>query len=309
MVVAAPLRDRCRGRWFGILTAVGVNSRYLVNKHGPCPICGGKDRFRWDNKGGDGTFYCNQCGAGSGIDLVMKACGLPFREAAARIEQVLGACHPVPVIERRTSNWAALNALWRDGRPVCRDDPVDRWLRSRAIRLDIYPAVLRCASRVRHVSADGIITEHPAMLAMVSAPDGKPATIHKTYITTAGGKAAVDGPRKLAPGTIPAGSAVRLAAHGSVLGIGEGIETALAAMTLFGTPCWAALNAGMLEKFEPPPAANHLVIYADNDSNQVGQRAAWALAAKVSNTIKVDVAIPDEPDTDWNDVLIGGGPA
>lgn len=28
-------------------------------RHGPCPICGGKDRFRVDNKDDDGTWYCN----------------------------------------------------------------------------------------------------------------------------------------------------------------------------------------------------------------------------------------------------------
>jgi putative DNA primase/helicase len=305
------LRERTRGRWFGILTAVGVHARYLANKHGPCPICGGKDRFRWDNKNGDGTFYCNQCGgggAGSGVDLVMRFRGLPFPEAAVLIEQIIGDYRPEPVRAERSPavSRAALNMLWQHSRPIRRDDAVERWLRSRAIALDVYPSVLRCAQHVQHVSAAGISTHHPAMLAMVTTPDGKPGTIHKTYLSTGGGKAAVDQARKFASGSIPAGGAVRLAAHNATLGVAEGIETAFAAMQLFGTPCWAALNAGTLEKFQPPPTVKHIIIYADNDLSQVGQQAASALAARLSTTIKADVTIPNQADTDWNDVLMKG---
>lgn len=46
--------------------------------HGPCPHCGGKDRFRMDDLEGRGTWFCNQCGAGDGLDLVSLClhCGL-----------------------------------------------------------------------------------------------------------------------------------------------------------------------------------------------------------------------------------------
>ena len=49
-------------RWLAILPALGVPSHFLRNKHGPCPVCGGKDRFRFDDKDGKGTFFCNGCG-------------------------------------------------------------------------------------------------------------------------------------------------------------------------------------------------------------------------------------------------------
>jgi putative DNA primase/helicase len=299
------LRERTRGRWHGILTALGVDARYLVNKHGPCPICNaGKDRFRWDNKNGDGTYYCSQCGAGSGVDLVIKLTGLPFRDAAVRIEQVIGEARPEPAPRLPRSdaqNRAAMNALWADSSPIRRDDPVDRWLRSRGIDIELYPAVLRTADSVFYPGGG----RHPAMLAMVSDSDGKPVMIHKTYITQDGRKAPVDEPRRFACGTIPDGAAVRLAAHNGVLGVAEGIETAFAVMRLFGIPCWAALNAGMLEKFQPPENVNNLIIYGDNDAHQRGQRAAWSLAARMQ--IRVEVNIPDQVDTDWNDVLMAGG--
>jgi len=47
-------------------------------------------------------------------------------------------------------------------------------------------------------------------------------------------------------GSMPTGAAVRLMAHEDVLGIAEGIETAMSASILFNVPCWAALNAGLV---------------------------------------------------------------
>ena len=297
------LRERTRGKWFGILTALGVDASYLRNKHGPCPVCGGKDRFRWDDRNGDGTFYCNHCGAGSGTDLVMKFLGLPFRDAAPRIESVIGESRSgeraSPREPTETQRRAALNALWRDSGPIRSGDPVDQWFRGRLITIEVYPADLHYAPRVRYAMS----AHHPAMLALVRTPDGKPATIHKTYLTADGQKAAVEEPRRFASATIPPGAAVRLATHNGTLGIAEGIETAFATMMLFGVPCWAALNAGMLEKFQPPESVTRLLIYGDNDAHQRGQQAAQTLAQRL--TIKTEVHVPSQGDTDWNDVLRG----
>ena len=48
------------GQWNYILPALGVSAEALTNKHKPCPACGGKDRFRYDDKQGRGTFVCGQ---------------------------------------------------------------------------------------------------------------------------------------------------------------------------------------------------------------------------------------------------------
>ena len=42
--------SRCQGRWRTILSEVGIPASALTGKNGPCPICGGKDRFRFDDK-------------------------------------------------------------------------------------------------------------------------------------------------------------------------------------------------------------------------------------------------------------------
>ena len=70
---------------------LGIGESFLTGKHGPCPLCGGKDRWRWDNLEGRGTWICSQCGAGDGIALVMKMHGWGFREAAKGIEAVIGS--------------------------------------------------------------------------------------------------------------------------------------------------------------------------------------------------------------------------
>ena len=55
-----------------------------------------------------------------------------------------------------------------------------------------------------------------------------------------------------------------------VLGLAEGIETALAAHEIFGIPVWAAISANGVLSFEPPHSVKRLEIFGDNDSNFVG---------------------------------------
>jgi len=298
-----PLQERARGRWHGILPAIGISAKFLKRKNGPCPMCGGKDRWRFTDIDGKGTWYCNNCHGGAGVDLVMKFTGLAFKEAAQRIERIIGRAPAKPPVPERSDQQKrdALNALWRSGRPVCMDDPVDRWLHHRGVGMQNYPKCLRVGMRVRHSGPP--VSYHPAMLAMVTDASGKPAQIHRTYLTVDGIKAPVEKPRMLCAGSLPANWAVRLTAPGPVLGVAEGVETALAATKLFDVPTWAALNAGGVERFDPPAETQRLIIFGDHDQNGVGQRAAYALASRLSGRLEIEVRIPEKPDTDWNDVL------
>jgi putative DNA primase/helicase len=200
---------------------------------------------------------------------------------------------------------AYMNQLWQAGRPVRSDDPVGRWLQRRGIRLSAYPICLRSHPGLRHSGPP--VTTNPGMLAMVSAPTGKPAMLHRTFLTPDGKKAPVDKVRMFCAGKVPTGSAVRLAPSAPFMGVAEGVETSLAAAQMFGVPTWAALCDRGVEKFEPPTAVEHLIIFGDNDANGAGQRAAYALAARLSSRTRIEVRIPDQPDTDWNDVLLDAG--
>ncbi|MCV5836930.1 DNA primase, partial [Escherichia coli] len=81
------------GHWAQILPALGVN--ILKNRHQPCPVCGGKDRFRFDDQEGRGTWFCNQCGAGDGLALVTRALNVDISEAADRIH---GLTHDLSIV-------------------------------------------------------------------------------------------------------------------------------------------------------------------------------------------------------------------
>ncbi|MDS0781395.1 DNA primase, partial [Serratia marcescens] len=77
------------GHWPVILPALGI-ALQPNGKPQPCPTCGGKDRFRFDNQDGRGTWFCNQCGAGDGLNLVEKALSLSAKAAAEQVAAVMG---------------------------------------------------------------------------------------------------------------------------------------------------------------------------------------------------------------------------
>lgn len=299
-----PLSQRAEGRWRGILPALGVDARYLDGKHHPCPICGeGKDRFRFDDKGGRGTWICSHCGAGDGIELVKLKLACDFKSAAPRIEALIGSAEPAqPAAERgEAEKRAAMTALWRSGKAVELHNPAGAYL-NRRCGLTEFPACLRFVEAMRYHGEGG--WRHPGLIAKVTAPDGSPATVHRTYLTQDGRKADVDAPRRLMPGVVAKGSAVRLAEpRNGVLGIAEGIETAFAASRLFGVPCWSAINARMLMTWIAPTEVKEVIVFGDNDATLVGQAAAWTCAANHrAKGIAARVEIPPNAGEDWDDV-------
>ncbi|RYJ18295.1 DNA primase [Rahnella variigena] len=94
---------QARHRWHDVLTALSIEVPVLPTHHAPCPACGGKDRFRFDNLEGKGTYICNQCGVGDGLDLVMKTKSCNAKEAAKLVAGTLN----LPVIAPATKRTAA----------------------------------------------------------------------------------------------------------------------------------------------------------------------------------------------------------
>jgi putative DNA primase/helicase len=299
------LHEAARGRWRGILSHFGLDQRAMSGKHGPCPMCGGEDRWRFDDKGGRGTWICNACGAGTGIDLVMKLRGYDFREALEAVKPLVGltAAEDIKSGMSDERKRELRQQLWKESVPVRPGDPVDEYLRNRGVDQGIYPRVLRFHKACRY--AEGVT--YPAMIAAVQDADGKGVSLHRSFILD-GYKAPVDTPRMLMPGSIPPGSAVRLAeiGDGTTIGIAEGIETALAASDRFSVPTWAALTAGLLADWEPPSGVTEVVIFGDNDHSFTGQAAAYQLAKRLKSmkgrSLSVSVHIPPEAGTDWNDL-------
>ena len=108
------------------------------------------------------------------------------------------------------------------------------------------------------------------------------------------------------------GGAVRLAPIGEagVLGIAEGIETALSVMkSCPGLPVWAALSAGNLEQVQLPAEATNVVILADNDGEGAGPAAARRAAARLHQRRPAHLDRPAaNVGDDFNDLLQQQGP-
>jgi putative DNA primase/helicase len=312
MLDRTPIGERAIGRWPGILGAMGVSANYLTGKNTGCPLCKeGKDRFKFDDKQGRGTWICTRCGAGDGVKFVMLYMNVPFVDARKEIEKYIGA---VPVVAPKAApndevQRAKMTELWRIGRPLNGQDIASRYLTARGIDLDPWPAALRWVNPLSYWHEDKSRADHLGMLAKFSAPDGKPSILHRTYLSEPGEKAQVPKPKMITPGKVAVGGAVRLGAAAETMGIGEGIETCLSASIIFGIPVWCALAANYMMRWEPPPEAKNVIIFGDRDDNFVGQVAAYNLAQRLKGIgLNVEVRLPDaEEGADFNDVLLSRG--
>lgn len=291
--------DAARGKWRGILMALGVDHRFLTGKHGPCPMCEGSDRFRWDNRNGGGGYICNQCGAGDGFKLLMALKGWSFTECAKQVDEVVGNVQAEPARKPMddVKRVDMLNKLWLGAKPMG-DDMAARYLSGRGVLPGRIPSCLRFHDDCPVPGGSRL----PAMLAMVQDASGAAANIHRTFLGP-NGKADIETPRATMPGELPDGCAVRLyPVHGERLGIAEGIETAIAAAKRFNLPVWAALNSTMMAKWQPPAGVTEVVVFGDNDHAFAGQAAAFALAKRLAARVTVEVKIPATVGKDWADV-------
>jgi putative DNA primase/helicase len=314
MMRAAEIHAQLGSGWGAILAQLGIPEAALRNKHGPCPACGGKDRFRFDNKRGRGDYICGQCGAGDGFRLLERVYGWPFPEARKRVMEAAG-------LRSRSSDAAPIPihaGLDRDDKPAIPTDRVRRLRRDRCVVGNCGDAIDYLSSRHlwplpqgctlhAHATAeywdDGQrVGRYPALVADVSDVGGELVTVHLTYLQQ-GRKLTTHEPRKLlSPMTGREGCAVRLMPCSDVLGIAEGIETALSAAMIDGLPVWAALNTSLLAKFEPPPGVVRLRVYADRD--EAGLVAALRLMERLQGRTQLEIRIPIAPAKDWNDSLI-----
>ena len=157
--------------------------------------------------------------------------------------------------------------------------PADDYLRSRSL-LPPWPTELRWDPRRRR------------MLARVTLR----TDLRGLHATT------VPGRERRTYGPVRGGS-VRLAAmQGGVLGVAEGIETALAYAALTGTPTWAALSAAGMQHLKLPDDLRWLAVAADFDG--AGLLAAEHLERRARDAgIAVRIDLPSRHRTDWADAL------
>jgi hypothetical protein len=266
-----------------VVNMLGIQS-LVRNGHeliGPCPACGGRDRFGVNLR--KGVFLCRRCEAKGGtIDLVMLVQGLEFRAA---LDWLRGPSQELSPQERRKREAdAARNRLrneqraaqqrleairaageiWKNGSPA-EGTAVRAYLSRRGIApamLPVIPKCIRFAPQLPYtVKAEKgwkVIHRGPAMLAAVQGPDGLLSAVHRTWLdlNQPNGKAVVTDPNtgEALPSKKVIGSkkggAIRLSgpSHESpVMVMGEGIETTLSAMVSgvdAGAMFWAGVDLG-----------------------------------------------------------------
>jgi putative DNA primase/helicase len=287
----------CNGQWRMILSQIGIDQRFLSKKNGPCPVCGGKDRFRFTDLNGSGSFYCNNCNGGNGFELVKLFKGVDFHEAINIVAPIVGAEKSKP---RQADPLTRQRWVWGRSESARLTNATGRYLRRRC-GIETFPQALRHVARLLYENTQF----HPGMVARVSGPTGASVQVYRTYLAEPDQKAPVEVPRKMMFGSVPPGSAVRLAepCEGR-LGIAEGIETAISAGVLFKMPVWAAIGTTGLSGWVPPDGIKQVVIFADHDKNYAGHSAAYTLAHRLAlKGIEAKVEVP--PSGDWNDVHLG----
>ena len=284
-------QDRAQGKWFGVLSGLGLTEGQLSGKHGPCPLCqSGKDRFRWDNRDNRGTYFCSTCGAGDGMKLALEFTGLSFKACAKKIDELCGVVKE-QAPKAKVIPMDRLLRLSKGLVQVTEGDPVSRYLINRGLKTPVK--YLRLHPSLPYWDAGEMLGRFPAMVGAYRDPEGRVSTFHVTYLTPDGYKADVPAQKKVIS-SMAKGGAIRLTDPQEVMGIAEGIETAIAARILKGIPTWAAVNATALANFEPPAECKKLFVFGDNDLSFTGQMYAYQLAHRLRDRVEVQVVLPEK---------------
>ncbi len=192
----------------------------------------------------------------------------------------------------------AAASLWSTARSI-EKSPAEAYLRSRGLTLP--GSDLRYHARTP-LGRGTLAVFRPALLAAVRDESGLVA-IHRTFLELDPARlAGIPAPRR-ALGRLRQG-AVRLRAPKlGLLGLAEGIETAMAATVLTGIACWAVLGSERFGRIALPPAVKRVILFLDNDlpGRRAGRFARQFLEA---GGIAVEERLPATSGADWNDVLL-----
>ena len=232
------------------------------------------------------------------LDLIRAARGLhAMGDVLDEAHRFLGlarpAAAPLPSSPARTPD--AVQRLWARSKPIA-GTLAETYLQARGIdtaghgltALRFHP---HCFYRSDPDGTDKARTAWPALIAAVTHTDGEIAGLQRSWLDPAGGgKAPVATPRRALGHLL--GNAVRFGTACDVMAAGEGIETVLSLRRILpALPMAAALSAGHLAAFLPPPGLRRLYIIRDNDP--AGHWAADRLVTRLQEAgIEAIVLVP-----------------
>jgi putative DNA primase/helicase len=330
-------------QWLALLQLYGVPASSLTGKAAPCPICGGNDRFTYDNNRGRGDWVCRKCDNGNpraadGFELICKSAGIPFRELMVELEggsladirkqaTRMPAASPAKKPLDRKWKLERLTSMWERASVLGSDNLATRYLRARVPGLDVDPSPALRLGMLDYRHEKKLLGQWPGILARFTLADGSLGTLHRIFLERSKpAKAAIvsgDGeilPAKLNDVTLNKlnGGAVRLMQpRDGEIGVAEGLETAYAAYMQFRVPVWYCLNRVLLSSFTVPEGLGIRVvhIFADFDAidpktkKSPGMAAALDLAKRLrAEGYTALVHRPKRRETDFADEWLASHP-
>ncbi|CAB3805070.1 hypothetical protein LMG28688_06102 [Paraburkholderia caffeinitolerans] len=282
--------------WISTLMSYGISADCLTGKASACPVCGGDDRFTYDNKSGRGDWVCRKCNdgypmAGDGLQLIARANRMGLYRLMCELEG--GA----PLSSRAPRNTTApapkrkadpafvarrLDGMWGSARPQAVGDLSMRYLQERVPGLSAGPSPALRLGMLEYRHDKKVLGEWPGIVARFELPDGRLGTLHRTFLDPVKpAKATIVSPdgeildAKLNDMTLNplAGGAVRLMAPvDGEIGVGEGLETVYGAHMESGVPVWNCLNRVLLSKFVVPEGLGIKVVHIFMDFDDIDPR-------------------------------------
>jgi putative DNA primase/helicase len=294
-----------------IARGLGLHRAGSGKWHGKCPSCGYRTGFSvTEQRDGLPLVYCHAggCSQSDLLDALRRTGLWPESKSqngdrvsdrqrrhrvsapAAFVDTTMPAASPSDMALSLWRRTTAVEATFVP--PIVAD-----YLRKTRGYTGPIPTVLRQLNSAKHPTG----TYTPAMIALVEHVDNGPVAVHRTFLRADGsGKADLD-PNKMTLGPSK-GAAVQLAKpRDGVLGVAEGIESALSYMQVTAVPTWAALSAVGIRNLILPPEVSEIIIAADPDP--VGLMAARAAARRwLDEGRRVSIARPPLG-LDFNDLV------
>lgn len=305
-------------RWPMVLSQLGINVPRSPRQHAPCPACGGKDRFRFDDKG-RGSFLCNQCGAGDGLDLIQKVNHCGTTEAARMAADVLGIDYRVPEIDQKAASQRRqqLDERRHQHEQERQQKEAAEAEQRRASFVNHYR---RLAEQTTPGESEYLIAKGLGDFTLPCLPDG---SILLSLVDESGDMAAAQTITPQGEKKVLYGSAKRGAWHlvnqpheVSEIIIGEGLATTLTAHLIRPTAlAVVALDAGNLppvaEAMRQQYPAASIIIAGDNDWHEPGElddsgkpkvNSGKIFADKAAKAVNGAVSLPPTSyKADWDD--------
>lgn len=298
------------GKWPYVLAGLSIDVPDSSRRHAPCPACGGKDRFRFDDNG-RGSFICNQCGAGDGLDLIKKVNNCDTTEAAQLAADVLGIDYretetdPTAASQRRGQLEADRQRHEQERQKKAAEDAEQR----RATFARLYAGMRQRAiqGEAEYLQSKGLTGfNYPIM------PDGSLLLelVDESGEVTAAQTITPQGEKRLLTGSAKRGAyhAVNAPESPQSVLIAEGLATALSVHLMRPDAlAVAAIDAGNLLPVAEVMRRKHpkaqIIIAADNDHHQNGEANTGREAAeKAALSVAGWVALPPtDHKADWDD--------